>query len=245
VVTGFIGARAWGYEFFTFVRRSSGARTARYVRNSLSMNWSPRSETLGELAGDYIFLPAYKLTSIDTDELFDLQTLQECIAALRLLQAHRSWPEAKQALTHADARVAALNGELDQFRYLFSVMGKPDSLRAGTSAVSAETERQMTLAAIALKRFQLRHGKLPPSLEALVPELLPAVPYDYMSAKPLGYRLKADGTYVLYSVGEDGKDDGGDPTPPPGTSPGLWGGRDAVWPSAVEEPSALPPQPAR
>ena len=30
----------------------------------------------------------------------------------------------------------------------------------------------MTLAAIALKRFQLRHRQLPPSLDALVPELL-------------------------------------------------------------------------
>jgi hypothetical protein len=70
----------------------------------------------------------------------------------------------------------------------------------------------MTLAAIALRRFQLRHGQLPPSLEALVPEFLPAVPYDCMVGQPLRYRLKADGGYVLYSVGEDGKDDGGDPS---------------------------------
>ena len=63
----------------------------------------------------------------------------------------------------------------------------------------------MTLAAIALKRYELRHGKLPASLEALVPEFLSTVPYDYMAAKPLSYRLKADGSYVLYSVGEDAR----------------------------------------
>ena len=79
----------------------------------------------------------------------------------------------------------------------------------------------MTLAVIALKRFQLRHGQLPPDLEALVPELLPALPYDYMSAKPLRYLLKPDGSYVLYSVGLDGIDDGGDPSPAPGGSPGC------------------------
>jgi hypothetical protein len=70
--------------------------------------------------------------------------------------------------------------------------------------------------------------------------LLPTVPYDYMSAKPLRYRLQADGSYVLYSVGQDGKDDGGDPTSPSGTPAGLWSGRDAVWPSPVTEPDEPP-----
>ncbi len=134
---------------------------------------------------------------------------------------------------------------LEWMRFFISVVSTPNYTKASERAVQTETERQMTLAAIALKRFQLRHGTLPPSLEALVPELLPAVPYDCMGAKPLGYRVKADGTYVLYSVGEDGKDDGGDPNPPPGTAAGLWGGRDAVWPSPATEPSEPPPQPDR
>jgi len=58
----------------------------------------------------------------------------------------------------------------------------------------------------------------------------------YLSAKPLGYRLKADGSCVLYSVGDDGIDDGGDSTPPPGTPAGMWAGQDAVWPSPAAEP---------
>jgi hypothetical protein len=101
----------------------------------------------------------------------------------------------------------------------------------------------MTLATIALKRFQLRHGNWPPSLEALVPDFLTAVPYDYMSARPLCYRVGSDGRYVIYSVGEDGKDDGGDPTPPPGQPSGLWTGRDAVWPSPANETGNAAPRP--
>jgi hypothetical protein len=104
-------------------------------------------------------------------------------------------------------------------------------------------ERQLTLAAIALKRFELRHGTFPPDLKALVPEFLTAVPFDYMGAKSLGYRLKDDGNYVLYSVGDDGKDDGGDPTLLPGTPAGLWGGRDAVWPSSAVGPAEPSRQP--
>jgi hypothetical protein len=121
----------------------------------------------------------------------------------------------------------------------------PNCLKASGTAVNAETERQMALAAIALKRCQLRHGKLPANLEALVPEFLTALPWDYMSGRPLCYRLKEDGSYMLYSVGLDGKDDGGDPTPTPGGAPSLWGGRDAVWPSPAAEPVEPPPQPRR
>ncbi len=33
-----------------------------------------------------------------------------------------------------------------------------------------------------------------------------------MDGQPLRYRPNADGTFLLYSVGENGKDDGGDPS---------------------------------
>ena len=101
----------------------------------------------------------------------------------------------------------------------------------------------MTLAAIALKRSQMRHGKLPSSLEALVPDFLAAVPFDYMSAKPVRYRTGSDGSYVIYSVGDDGKDDGGDPSPASGQPNGLWTGRDALWPSPADVTGNAAPQP--
>jgi hypothetical protein len=55
---------------------------------------------------------------------------------------------------------------------------------------------------------------------------------DVMDGKPLRYRLNPDGTLLLYSVGEDGVDDGGDPTPGKSwtDSKCWWLARDAVWP---------------
>jgi len=76
----------------------------------------------------------------------------------------------------------------------------------------AETAKQMTETAIALKRYQLRHGSYPADLDLLVPEFMPAVPLDPVDGQPLRYRRNADGTFLLYSVGENGKDDGGDPS---------------------------------
>jgi hypothetical protein len=54
-----------------------------------------------------------------------------------------------------------------------------------------------------------------------------------MNGEPLRYRLTSDGDFVLYSVGTDGRDNGGDPNPLPGLSGAihrLWNGRDIVWP---------------
>ena len=99
------------------------------------------------------------------------------------------------------------------------------------------------MAAIALKGFELRHNKLAPSFDALVPEFLAKVPHDYMDGTDLRYRLNGDSDWVLYSVGEDCVDDGGDPTSsePRNTYFSIWDGRDAVWPAAAtqEEVEAL------
>jgi hypothetical protein len=95
---------------------------------------------------------------------------------------------------------------------------------------SIEVARQLVVTAIVLKRFQLRHGSNPAALADACPEFLKEVPRDPADGKPLRYQLKPDGTFVLYSVGEDGMDNRGDPTPPPDTKEFPWlKGKDLVW----------------
>ena|ERR1035438_7337205 len=94
-----------------------------------------------------------------------------------------------------------------------------------------ETQREMTVAAIAIKRCQLRTGKLPSNLAELVPEYVQQLPHDWMDGKPLTYHPNPDGTFALYSVGTDGRDDGGNPAPIEGKrASSIWSERDAVWP---------------
>jgi len=65
-------------------------------------------------------------------------------------------------------------------------------------------------ALIALHRFKAIKNVWPARLEALVPDYLAALPLDPYSSKPLVYRPSEDGAeFVLYSVGENRKDDGG------------------------------------
>jgi hypothetical protein len=63
--------------------------------------------------------------------------------------------------------------------------------------------------AVAVARFQRDHGDaLPGALDELVPDYLDEVPSDPLSDGPLRYRLDLR-SYVIYSVGPDGTDDGG------------------------------------
>ena len=74
----------------------------------------------------------------------------------------------------------------------------------------AEARRRILITAIALERYRGRHGSYPILLLELVPELLGNVPTDFMDGQPLRYRLTDDGHFVLYSIGLDCVDNGGE-----------------------------------
>jgi len=74
----------------------------------------------------------------------------------------------------------------------------------------AEARRRLLIVAIALERYRGKHGRYPAMLSSLAPEFLKAVPADFMNGRPLRYRLADDGHFVLYSVGMDCVDNGGE-----------------------------------
>ena len=72
------------------------------------------------------------------------------------------------------------------------------------------TERRMAATAVAIRLFREDHGRRPDTLEELVPKYLPAVPRDPMAEDdaPIRYLPNASPP-ILYSVSENGVDDGG------------------------------------
>jgi hypothetical protein len=61
---------------------------------------------------------------------------------------------------------------------------------------------------LALRAYRADRGEWPEKLEQLVPQYLNAIPLDPMSGESYVYRA-AEPEFVLYSVGSDGRDDGG------------------------------------
>ena len=77
------------------------------------------------------------------------------------------------------------------------------------SVPTLNTSHRLTLLQLALRRYELAHGGLPERLEDLVPQFLPAVPldpFDHADGSIRWIREKA----LIYSVGLNYKDDGGD-----------------------------------
>ena len=66
-----------------------------------------------------------------------------------------------------------------------------------------------TCVLLALRAYQLKSGRLPESLSALVPDFLDAVPADDFDGQPLRYSPEKK---VVYSVGRNLRDDQGDIT---------------------------------
>lgn len=198
----------------------------------------------------WVHAPLWRWAWMDQDARRALDRWQELIEAYRLAQ-NKSWTAAKDRAGRLDTEMEegpwmrTQNEEskpniYNRWRYLLS--NQPFGVGGSMvrRVVETETTRRMMVTALALKRYHLRHGQPAATLDALVPELLPAVPVDGMDGKPLRYRPTPDGTFLLYSVGEDGRDDGGDFSLVSGKTrySQIWDGKDAVWPSPASREEA-------
>jgi hypothetical protein len=100
---------------------------------------------------------------------------------------------------------------------------------------AAQTLRNLTVTAIAIRRYELAHGGVPPdNLEGLVPEHLKNVPHDAIGGGSLVYQRKGQG-HVLYSKGRNGRDDQASIDPMTSKpARGFTDCADIVWPQAAE-----------
>lgn len=179
------------------------------------------------------------------DELHAAQAIQVLIEACREIETNHCYGlaisnaesrlEAMGQITDRDTDSGWLGGDDMSLAAVRDLFGRPAPtlLKAVGKVQTVEAVRALVVTAITLKRYELRHGNLPADLAALVPEFLSEAPLDPVDRSLLRYRRNADGGFLLYSVGEDGVDNGGDPSNPNQNSksrPQLIRGRDWVWP---------------
>lgn len=114
-----------------------------------------------------------------------------------------------------------LNKELRRKGFLLSGMLLPALNMIHVKQAEIEDAKLLADTAFQVERYRRKYGKLPETLEALVPEFLPAVPLDRMNRLPIRYehgdlKFKQPGKpeethrgYRLYTCEYDGKDIGG------------------------------------
>ena len=93
-------------------------------------------------------------------------------------------------------------------RGIMASMLMPAVGRCAAVAARADARHGLAYIAVAAARYRAEKGRLPETLEVLVPDYLAAVPRDPFDGKTLRM-VTRDGRLVFYSVGQDLKDDGG------------------------------------
>lgn len=142
---------------------------------------------------------AFALPGVRSQGLTDLlDHMAACIEATEL-------PRAEQL-----ARFREVGRQLDELSVLH-VLAKilaPALVRIVELDLRARVHLDLAQTALAIERHRLATGKTPDQLEELTPQYLDQVPIDPFDGQPIRYR-RTDPGYVLYSITEDGQDNGG------------------------------------
>ena len=114
-----------------------------------------------------------------------------------------------QQIEQAQLPYASRDKAPERKRDLMSALLTPNWMRVGFSAARAETGNAVWLVTLALRAYKLERGAYPENLRALVPGFLRNVPSDpFGGGEALRYKRTGE-TYVLWSIGPDGVDNGG------------------------------------
>ena len=156
-----------------------------------------------------------------------------------------SYGQADAASSFSFARLSRRMAELEKDMESINVpwaegsdISAPDALRRRSlgsidllELAQVATQQEMLIALLRLSRHRRAHGDWPDDLAGLRPANLRRKSHDYFSGRELKYQMLDADSCVLYSIGENGRDDGGnasDRRMNQGAIP-LWKGWDAVW----------------
>ncbi|MEI6192846.1 MAG: hypothetical protein WCS42_00790 [Verrucomicrobiota bacterium] len=127
---------------------------------------------------------------------------------------HESLFDAEQLVTpqRADQAMKTLEMQLEHAPAfnLLSSFGIPNYSKALQTFARNQTHINESQIVCALERHHYAHGDYPAALDALMPEFIGQLPPDLIGGQPLRYLRTSDGKFLLYSVGWNEKDDGGE-----------------------------------
>ena len=224
--------RAWqGADFFTNFHRTAEierafterfyaeARTNRTGLREVIWGIPGGATSMGEDIRQALVTGVWRSAWADEDELLFLRAMQPMLEGLRAATTNANYGNYQRYLAQSREVIALPPGKLAKVRRSMLCIASvvlPNWEKSCLTLWKNETQRRLTIIALALRRYEVRHGQLPEALSELAPELLAAVPADVLSGKPWHYE-RAGGSFTLYSTGEDARDD-------------KAGGDDIVWP---------------
>jgi hypothetical protein len=164
--------------------------------------WGSVAGGLGK-AADFVarkgVFPVWRFGWGDQSIAWMLRDADEWVNRARQAATQRSWGSLVDP--------AWVSGRTGWWTRLFGDLNEQQTSQWLASFFQVEAKRALSAAAIAVKRYEAKKGRLPESLDVLVPEFASEVPLDWMDGKPLRYRRGEGSEFLLWSVGQDLWDD--------------------------------------
>jgi len=194
------GGRASGNQLMDQLKQASlgeFVKTLQLINSEVALEYPPPNSTAG-------FLLAYRFVFLEGDRARLNQMFQ------RLLDCLEKDPMVLRP--DYEGLYSDLERELlewNRSRYIITYIETSTLKYVFPKAASVETRVRQARIACAIQEFALAEKKLPSSLDQLVPKYLDEIPRDVINGGPMHYH--SDGKeYVLWSVGWNEKDDGGE-----------------------------------
>ncbi len=145
-----------------------------------------------------------KITGLaDTDALLCIDLMSNDMEIMQLEPHYR-----KEAVEAVEAK----RNKISKIHILLNI-AMPSLSRCITLDLRGIARLRTARVALAVERYRLATGTLPDTLGELTPTYIAIIPKDPFDGKDLRYQKLGTG-FVVYSVGEDGQDDGGKERPP-------------------------------
>lgn len=140
----------------------------------------------------------------------------DCLLSLTLFQialtgSREPFPQARERALQIEYELKSRQASpfpLTKLKYNYTLHLFPAVRASFDVAARNIAQRDVLATAIAAERHRLKHGRYPEKLADLVPQFLSAVPSDPFDGEPLRC-VAADDGLTIYSIGRDGKDNGG------------------------------------
>ena len=185
--------RAFALAYFEELRRT---------RKLVSSDYNAGGTKVVYTTNNLALLPS---AYFDQNELAFARMNQEWIFPLVDTNSQIVSPSAKQ---RADALVEAEKKHYSPYKVQAVMMMSALGVSAVKTA-AIQTSVNLARVAIALERYHLAHGEYPEMLDTIAPQFIAQIPHDIIGGQPLHYRREANGQFVLYSIGWNETDDGG------------------------------------
>ena len=139
---------------------------------------------------------------VNEDKAAYIGTIQRYIDAVK---QPRELPSTLAEIEAARAGSSVWN----KIRNPLSYQTIPAIMSAAKRIAATQTILRSLATACAVERYRMARGRLPATLEDLVPVFLPSIPTDPLTGKPLCYKPSENSSYLIYGTGWDQTDNSG------------------------------------